>query len=240
MSEEDASPVLEIRGLQKDYRGLRPLRIQSLSVRRGEIVGLVGFDDVTAELFVNLATGATVPDAGECRVLGELSTAIADADAWLHSLDRFGLLSQRAVLLDALTVRQNLAMPFTLDLDPLPQQVHERVVALANEVGLQSDDLERPASDLPPFERALMGLARAIALEPQLLLAEHPNASVPSGVVSRLAGAISGVIARRGMTAVVLTADPAFASELRGRVLTLSPATGELRERSGWRGWLNR
>src|SRR5688500_15948127 len=103
--------VLEFRNVEKAYGGLRPLRIQQLAVARGQTLALVGFDRATAEVFVDLATGATVPDAGEVRAFGQSTASIKDAEAWLASLDRFGILSERAVLLDGLTVLQNLAMP---------------------------------------------------------------------------------------------------------------------------------
>ena len=62
--------VLELNGISKDYRGLRPLRIAELRVAAGEHVAILGLDRAAAEVFVNLATGATLPDAGQVRVLG--------------------------------------------------------------------------------------------------------------------------------------------------------------------------
>ena len=55
------SAVLRLSGVIKDYRGLRPLRIAALSVAAGEHVALVGVDQVAAEVFINLVTGATLP-----------------------------------------------------------------------------------------------------------------------------------------------------------------------------------
>jgi len=63
-------PVLELTDVSKDYHGLRPLRIANLSVHRGEQVALVGFDQPSAEVFVNLVTGATLPDRGTVCLLG--------------------------------------------------------------------------------------------------------------------------------------------------------------------------
>ena len=57
------TPLLELTSVSTDYRGLRPLRIERLTVASGDHVALVGFDRVTAELFVNLVTGAKLPDA---------------------------------------------------------------------------------------------------------------------------------------------------------------------------------
>ena len=70
-------------------------------------------------MLVNLVTGASVADRGVVRVLGRNNADIADGDDWLASLDRFGIVSPRAVLLEGATLEQNLAMPFTLQIDPV-------------------------------------------------------------------------------------------------------------------------
>ena len=135
--------VLEFRAVRKAYGGLRPLRIEHLEIKAGQALALLGFDQAMAEVFTNLATGATAPDEGDVRVFGQSTAAIADADAWLASLDRFGIVSERAVLLGALTVLQNLAIPLTLQVDPLPGSVRAEVTRLAAEVGIEETELTR-------------------------------------------------------------------------------------------------
>ena len=113
----------------KDYRGLRPLRVEALDLHAGQTLALVGFDQMTAEILVNLITGAIVPDAGEVRVFGQPTTSIADRDGWLRTLDQFGLLTERAVLVEQLTVEQNLAIPYSLSVDDLSADLRARVAA---------------------------------------------------------------------------------------------------------------
>jgi ABC-type lipoprotein export system ATPase subunit len=103
-------------------------------VQAGEHIAIIGLDQVTAEVFVNLVTGATLPDRGEVRLFGRPTSAIADSADWLAVVDRFGIVSPRAVLLDSLTVVQNLAMPFTLD-EPPAEDIRRRAVALAERGG---------------------------------------------------------------------------------------------------------
>src|ERR1044072_2248672 len=100
---DHAGAAIELRDVQKDYRSLRPLRVRALDVRAGDSIALLGFDRGAAEVFVNLITGATVPDAGGVRVFGRSTAAIEDARTWLTSLDCFGILSERAVVLDNMT-----------------------------------------------------------------------------------------------------------------------------------------
>jgi ABC-type polar amino acid transport system ATPase subunit len=223
--------VLEFAGISKDYRGLRPLRIAELRVAAGEHVAILGFDQPAAEVFVNLATGATLPDAGEVAVLGRATSAISDGADWLATVDRFGIVSDRAVLLDQLTVIQNLAMPFTLAIEPPSSEVRDRAVALAREVGLAETSWDAPVSQLDPAGRVRVRFGRAIALDPAVLLLEHISASVARDGVEQLGADIRAVALRRGAALVAASADEAFARAVATRVLTLEPATGRLKQR---------
>jgi len=226
-----AEQVLEISGVTKAYAGLRPLRIRSLRMAAGERVAIVGLDAAAAEVLVNLVTGAGLPDAGVVRVLGQPTAEIPDGDAWLSTLDRFGIVSERAVMLEGATLAQNLAMPFTLEIEPVPPDVRERVEALARECGIAGERagwLDRPAGEAPPEVRLRGHLARGVALEPSLLLLEHPTASIPEPARAALADDIVRVTDARRLAALVMTQDQPFAARVAHRTLTLNGATGEL------------
>jgi len=233
------SVLVEIRGVTKDYRGLRPLRIDHLELREGQSIALLGFDHLTAEVLVNLVTGGLVPDTGVVSILGRATSEIRDADSWLETVDRFGLLSERAVLLDQLTVEQNLALPFSLEIDDMGDDVRGKVRHLADEVALEADLLQRPVAEIAPAARVRVRLGRALALQPRVLLAEHPNATLPDNDVAPFAADLTRVVARRGLAALVMTADPVFARAVAEDVLTLQPSTGELRRSRGWRRWFS-
>jgi ABC-type transporter Mla maintaining outer membrane lipid asymmetry ATPase subunit MlaF len=228
--------VLEIAGVSKDYRGLRPLRIHELTVAAGESVALLGFDQPAAEVLINLVTGASLPDAGSIRLFGRETTAISDSADWLATVDRFGIVSERAVLLEQLTVIQNLAMPFTLDIEPPGEDVRARAACLATEAGLSESTWARPVAQLDAVAHVRVRLGRALALDPAVLLLEHVSAGLAPADAGSLAGDLLALAARRGAAVVAATADEGFASAVAGRVLTLDPATGRLHDhrRSGW------
>jgi ABC-type uncharacterized transport system ATPase subunit len=232
-------PVVELAGVVKDYRGLRPLRVAGLSLAAAERVAVFGIDQPAAEVLVNVITGAVLPDEGEVRLLGRSTTAIADADEWLATVDRIGIVSERAVLLDALTVLQNLAIPFSLDVEPLPPALRARAAALAGETGVAPADWDRRVGELPGATRLRVRLGRALALDPVLLLFEHPTVGVARADVSAVARDVGALAARRRVAALVLTADADFASAAVPRVLQIDPASGRLSERRarGWFGW---
>jgi putative ABC transport system ATP-binding protein len=234
-----AEPLVRLEGVVKDYRGLRPLRVRHLELHAGQSLALLGFDQVMAEVLVNLITGAMLPDSGDVHVFGRPTAAITNSDAWLGLLDQFGLVSERAVFLDQLTAEQNLAVPLSLELDDLPADVRERVGLLADEVGLAGADRQRPMATLAAPQRLRVRLGRALATGPRVLLAEHPNAALRGAETAAFAADLARIVAARGLAALVVTADPAFAAAAAAEVLTLQPATGELKRGRGWRSWLS-
>ena len=232
------TPVIELSGVIKDYRGLRPLRIDHLAIEPGEQLAVLGIDRPSAEVLINLITGTTLPDRGDVRVFGRSTAAIQDSTEWMAFVDRFGLVTERAVLLDVLSVVQNLAIPFSLDIEPPGGEVRSRAVALALEVGLDEAVWDRPVADLDAASRTKIRLGRALALDPAIVLFEHPSASVPRAGIGALGRSMRAVVERRGVAAMTLTADRDFATAVAGRVLALDPSTGRLAESGG--GWLTR
>jgi ABC-type transporter Mla maintaining outer membrane lipid asymmetry ATPase subunit MlaF len=231
-----AAPVVQLRDVVKDYRSLRPLRIRHLELRRGESLALLGFDAAMAEVLVNLVTGGTVPDSGEVRVFGRPTASIADRDDWLGMIDRFGLVSERSVLLDQLTVEQNLAIPLSLAVERLSDALRADVRRLADEVRIAESSLAERLGHASPEVRLRTRLGRALALEPEVLLAEHPNATLDREAAGRLAADIVRIAGGRGLATLVMTADAAFARAAARQVFALQPATGDLiPPRSRWR-----
>jgi ABC-type transporter Mla maintaining outer membrane lipid asymmetry ATPase subunit MlaF len=220
--------VLEFAAMSKDYRGLRPLRITALTVAAAEQIAVLGFDQLSAEVFINLATGATLPDAGQIRVFGRPTSAIGDSADWLATIDRFGIVSERAVLLDQLTVIQNLAMPFTLEIEPPPADIRARAELLAREVGLPETAWDMAVAELDAAARARVRLGRALAMDPDVLLLEHISASLDRDDVPAFGADVRAIATRRGIALVAATADEIFARAVAARVLTLEPSTGRL------------
>jgi ABC-type transporter Mla maintaining outer membrane lipid asymmetry ATPase subunit MlaF len=233
----DGELLVQLRAVIKDYHALRPLRVQQLELRAAQSLALLGFDLAMSEVFVNLVTGAQLPDSGEVCVFGRPTTAIADAAEWVTILDQFGLVSERAVLLDQFTVAQNLAMPLSLEINDLSSALRSHARTLAEEVSLPADVLDQPTGVLSAAARLRLRLGRALAVGPRVLLAEHPNAAIPPDEVSSFAADLARVVGARRLSCIVLTADRTFASAVADEVLTLEPASGGLKSARGWRRW---
>jgi ABC-type transporter Mla maintaining outer membrane lipid asymmetry ATPase subunit MlaF len=236
MSSNDV--LLRLRVVSKDYRSLRPLRIAELDLTPGRSLALLGFDQTMAEVFVDLITAAILPDSGEVIAFGQHTSSIADPGTWLTTLDQFGLFTERAVLVEQLTVEQNLALPLSITVEDLTSEIRARVSELATEIGL-ANELHRQAGVLGPALRARIRLGRALALAPKILVAEHPNATLSAQEASVLATDMSRIIEARGVASIVLTADLAFARAVAREVFVIEPATGALKPASSWRRWFS-
>jgi ABC-type transporter Mla maintaining outer membrane lipid asymmetry ATPase subunit MlaF len=233
-----ADIAVRLRNVVKHYQSLRPLRLRDLEIHTTSSLALLGFDAAMAEVFVTLLTAGGLPDEGEVIVFGEPTTSVSDHRSWMTLLDRFGLVSDRGVLLEQLTVEQNLAMPLTLTvLHSMTDAVRADVRRLADEVGLPSAHLARSLADVPASSVIRLRLGRALALRPQVLLAEHPNATLAPDEASALASDIARIRRDRAIASVVMTADRRFAEAVADELLTLQPATGELKAHPKRRRW---
>jgi predicted ABC-type transport system involved in lysophospholipase L1 biosynthesis ATPase subunit len=229
------APVVSVRELVKNYQALRPLRMTALAVEPRDVIALGGLDAAAAEILVGMLTGAVLPDSGEVRLFGRSTTDVTTSEDWLTMLDRVGILTDRAVLIGQFTVEQNVAMPFTLSIDPVDDAVRPRVRALIAEVGLSEPDATARVGDAGAEIQARVRVARALALDPVVLLAEHPTATLPRDQIRAFASDLRRIAAGRSMALLAITQDDEFARALGGERLTLEPATGALTKPSSWR-----
>jgi ABC-type transporter Mla maintaining outer membrane lipid asymmetry ATPase subunit MlaF len=224
-----SEPVLRLTHVRKQYNALRPLRINDLTVAAGERVALSGLDAGAAEVLVNLVTGASVPDEGDVHVQGRSTASISGGDEWLAWLDRFGIVSPRAVLLDAATVLQNLAMPLTLLIDPIPEDAAAAARSLAGEAGIDPQYFDRPVAGLPAAVRMRAHLVRAVMLAPALLILEHPTATLDKGEGKPFGESVARVAGARNLSTLIVSEDADFSEAAAPRRLALHAASGDLK-----------
>lgn len=230
--------LIDITGVRKHYGGLRPLRINALHLQPSERVTVRGLDAQAAEMLSLLITGAAVPDEGSIVVAGRDTKDIATDTEWLVSLDLFGLVTSRAVLLDTLTLEANLALPFTLSIDPIPEEVRRAVAALADEVGLGRERLSASVHSLSAADRIRVHLARALAVSPQVLILEHVTAALEPGESTSLGQSLVNIADDRNLAWIAISEDDAFVKALGGTVLALEPGSGDVKPFTGrWTSW---
>jgi ABC-type lipoprotein export system ATPase subunit len=229
-------PAIELVDVTRSYAGPAPLRLRHLAIASSDRVVIAGLDRGAAEMFVLLVTGAALPEGGRVRIDGRDTRDITTDTAWLSSLDRFGIVTDRAVLIDRLPTEANLALPLTLSIDPPADAVRAKVARLADEVGIGPDRLSAPAATLSAEERLRVNLARALALDPAIVLLEHPTATLVTDHARVAFGqTLRRVAERRPFGWVGLSDDDAFARSSGGRRLELVADTGEVRRLPRWK-----
>lgn len=234
-----APPLIELRGVVKAYQALRPLRIAELVVSSMDRLALSGLDAGAAEMFVHLITGASVPDEGSVKVAGRDTREIATDTEWLTSLDRFGIVTHRAVLLDGMSVAANLALPITIAIDPLTAEIRQRVEKDAADVGLEPAVLDTPVGNLTTEQRLRLHLSRAAANRPEFMLLEHPAAQLEDAAAAARTGKVLRALSEaRGFGWLSIGEDQAFAEAAGATRVAVTPATGVVAAvKSGWRRW---
>jgi len=131
-------------------------------------------------------------------------------------------------------------VPLTLDIEPLPDDVASRAAGLARELDIPSSQWGQPVGALDAAARVRVRVARALALDPQVILLDHLTASLDRNDVIPIGEQLRSVAIRRGAAILAVTADHPFADAVASRVLMLDAATGRLSgsRRSGWFGRL--
>jgi len=231
--------LIDIRGLVKSYQALRPLRVAELIVRKTDRLSLRGLDASAAEMLVLLVTGAALPDQGAIAVDGRATRDIATDTEWLSSLDRFGIVTHRAILLEPLTVAANLALPLTIVIDPMTAETRARVEEEAALAGLPASALDQKVAQLSEEERLRLHFARAAAVRPELVLLEHPTARLNSAdASSRIGSTLASMADARGFGWLAITEDAKFAEASGATRLALDASTGTINvEKRSWLPW---
>jgi ribose transport system ATP-binding protein len=171
---EDATSILDARGVAKRFGAVVALSDASLRVGRGQIVALMGANGAGKSTFVKILTGALKPDAGQVRIRGKESMVHSPAGA-----RRSGLVPvyQEPSLIPDLTVAGNLRLGDT------PVEAFRYWVEALGITGLRLDDV---IGRLPLATLRILDLARALAVEPDVLMLDEMTAALPTDLVERV------------------------------------------------------
>ena len=167
------TPMLEVRGATKQFGGLRAVDNVSLSVNRGEIVSIIGPNGAGKTTFFNLLTGQLAPTEGEVRFLGQPINALPP-----HARAKLGMgrTFQIAKPLIALNALENVMIGSFLHSAALAT-AKDKAMAVLERVGM-AHLAARRAGDLTLSERRRLEVARALALEPQIVLLDEVMAGL--------------------------------------------------------------
>jgi phospholipid/cholesterol/gamma-HCH transport system ATP-binding protein len=203
-NEKDAPPV-QVRALSKSFGEQAVLNGINLEVAQGETLSVLGRSGTGKSVLLKLIIGLHKPDSGSIRVHGQEVTGLP-----LKPLNevrkKVGFLFQQAALYDSLTVEENVAFPLRRHSKMSDDERNERVRELLTSVGMDQDAHKMPAEISGGMQKRV-GLARALVLEPDILLFDEPTAGLDPITAAEIDDLILRLQKERNMTSVVVTHD---------------------------------
>jgi phospholipid/cholesterol/gamma-HCH transport system ATP-binding protein len=202
--DKDNTPVV-VRGLRKSFGEQTVLDGIDLCVVRGETVAVLGRSGIGKSVLLKLLIRLETPDSGWIRILGEEITTL-ERDRLNGIRKRMGFLFQQAALYDSLSVEENVAFPLRNRTEFSPTDRRERARELLASVGMERD-LEKLPSEISGGMQKRVGLARALALEPEILLFDEPTAGLDPITAEEIGKLIVELRQKRAITSVMVTHD---------------------------------
>ena len=198
---------LEARGLDKAFGTgagrLEVLRGLDLEVRQGEMVAITGASGVGKTTLLHVLGALDQPDAGSLRLAGEEVAQLPEREAAAFRNRQVGFVFQHHRLLPELTALENASLPLRIRRVPRGPAEH-RAARLLGELGLAERLHHRP-EELSGGEQQRVAVARALAGDPALLIADEPTGNLDDAASGQLLELLAGLHATYGLTAVIAT-----------------------------------
>ena len=204
--ENKGVPVVAVKDVRKAFAGHKVLDGINLHVSRGETLAVLGRSGTGKSVLLRLIIGLETPDTGSIRIHDQDITGLA-MDRMGEIRKKMGFLFQHAALYDSLTVAENVAFPLEHHRRDMSRRERgDQVIQLLAEVGMEHA-VDKMPSDISGGMQKRVGLARALALEPEILLLDEPTAGldpISSGEIDDL---ILKLQRERRMASIVVTHD---------------------------------
>ena len=221
-AEQDGSvPVVVVEDLHKSFGSQKVLNGISLTVRRGETLAVLGRSGTGKSVLLRLVIGLEKPDSGSICIHGHDIAGLA-LDQLGEIRKKMGFLFQHAALYDSLTVEQNVAFPLQHHKKEMSRsEQSNRVNELLAEVGMEGN-LEKMPSDISGGMQKRVGLARALALEPDILLLDEPTAGLDPISAAEIDDLVLKLQDEHHMASIVVTHDLHSAKTIANRLALLN------------------
>jgi phospholipid/cholesterol/gamma-HCH transport system ATP-binding protein len=213
------APAVEFRGVRKAFRDKPVLRGLDLAIAGGTTFTILGGSGSGKSVCLKHMIGLLRCDAGRISVLGRDVTRLPERD-WTVLRRDFGMVFQGAALFDSLTVYENVAYPIREHLDWDEDRVRARVRECLAGVGLAGTEPLLPA-ELSGGMRKRVGVARAIALRPRIVLYDEPTTGLDPANSRRIGQLIRALQAELRATSVVVTHDLELCFAVSDRIALL-------------------
>ncbi|MFW6221141.1 MAG: ABC transporter ATP-binding protein, partial [Fibrobacterota bacterium] len=214
----DKQPILKIEHLRKHYGGRVVLDDINLEVYRGEILCIIGQSGCGKSQLMRHIIGLIIPDGGRIILDGEvISTPRLKQKEFDQYRKRFGMLFQGAALFDSMTVGENIAFPLREHTELSDEEIKSLVAESLEMVGLTGLESNMPA-EFSGGMRSRLGLARAIALKPEIMLYDEPTSALDPIMTDKINDLILDLRKKLNMTSIVVTHDMSSAYKIADRI----------------------
>lgn len=214
--------LIELDRIGVDFGRQHVLRDIDLTIPRGQTVAIIGESGCGKTVLLKTIIGLLHPSRGEVRFDGRVLSQLGDKELTRQRI-RFGFLFQQAALFDSMTIAQNVSFPLRQHTAKKPDEIRSIVLARLAEVGLPESIVNKKPAELSGGMRKRVGLARALALEPEIMLYDEPTTGldpIMSDVINEL---ILSTRRQHPVTSIVVTHDMRTAQKVADRVVMFYP-----------------
>ncbi len=219
---EQQEPLIRLERLGVEFGRHEVLHEIDLAIAHGETLAIIGESGCGKTVLLKTIIGLLRPSSGSVVFDGHDMARLGER-ALTRERTRFGFLFQQAALFDSMTIAQNVAFPLRQHTRKSAAEMEEIVMARLTEVGLTENVRFKKPAELSGGMRKRVGLARALALEPEVVLYDEPTTGldpIMSDVINEL---ILGTRRRHPVTSVVVTHDMKSAQKVADRIVMLYP-----------------
>jgi phospholipid/cholesterol/gamma-HCH transport system ATP-binding protein len=222
MKDEPEAPLIALECVSMDFENQRVLRDISLRVQRGQTLTVIGESGCGKTVLLKLIIALLRPTRGRVFFDGRIMSELDDRELTRQRL-RFGFLFQGAALFDSLTVFENVAFGLRQAGRLSDGEIRDRVRQRLQEVGLSGQVEPKKPGELSGGMKKRVGLARALAIDPEVMLYDEPTTGldpIMSDVINEL---ILQTRTRHPVTSIVVTHDMRTTQKVADRVVMLQP-----------------
>ena len=215
-------PLVDVQHIRVTFAAQNVLRDVSMTVPRGQTLAIIGESGCGKTVLLKTIIGLVQPTAGTVRFDGHDLAKLTDRELTRQRV-RFGYVFQNAALFDSLTVGQNVAFPLRQHASESSSRVRELVFARLAEVGLPESVVSKKPAELSGGMRKRVGLARALIMNPELMLYDEPTTGldpIMSDVINEL---MLRTREQHGVTSIIVTHDMRTAHKVADRVIMIYP-----------------
>jgi len=215
----DEQMAISVRGLKKSFGDTLVLKGLDLDIPRGSITVILGGSGMGKSVLMKHLIGLLLPDSGEVIVDGEDITKLGAIDL-KRVRSKYGMVFQQAALFDSMTNFDNIAFPLREHTKLGREAIREKVHALLELFSLDPDEVgPKSPSEISGGQRKRVGLARAVALDPKIVLYDEPTTGLDPITTDQVDDMILQAKLKLGITSVVISHDIASAFHIADQIL---------------------